>query len=117
MNTDALNTNEVERLFLLAVDDSLDATDAEAFRTLLAQQGALKERFEKYRSAVKALKSLPKERAPDALASLIVRRAKRRRFNFRSLAMHEVAYRVPVEVIIPLLLAAVVAAFLLLAAR
>lgn len=112
-----LTKAEVERLFVGAVDDSLDANDAAAFRQLLSGDAELKGRFEQYTSAVKALKTLPREKAPAALASMIMRRTKRRRSMFRSMAAHEATYRVPVEVIIPLLLAATVAAFLLLAAR
>jgi len=112
-----LTKAEVERLFLGAVDDALDSSDAEAFRQVLAVDAELKVRFEKYTGAVKALKELPREKAPPSLASTILRRTKRRRSMFRSMAEHEASYRVPVEVIIPLLLAAVVAAFLLMAAR
>ncbi len=112
-----LTKAEVERLFLGAVDDALDSSDAEAFRQVLAGDSELKVRFEKYTGAVKALKELPREKAPASLASTILRRTKRRRSMFRSMAEHEASYRVPVEVIIPLLLAAVVAAFLLMAAR
>ncbi|MDP3234651.1 MAG: transmembrane transcriptional regulator [Myxococcales bacterium] len=112
-----LTKAEVERLFLGAVDDALDSSDAESFRQVLAGDAELKVRFEKYTGAVKALKELPREKAPASLASTILRRTKRRRSMFRSMAEHEASYRVPVEVIIPLLLAAVVAAFLLMAAR
>jgi type VI protein secretion system component VasF len=63
---------------------------------------------------VKALRDAPKERAPDALASLILRRSRRRRGHVRR-ADERVAFRVPAEVVIPLLLAALVALFMLLA--
>jgi len=112
-----LTKAEVERLFLGAVDDALDSRDAEAFRQVLATDAELKVRYEKYTFAVKALKELPREKAPPSLASTILRRTRRRRSMFRSMAEHEANYRVPVEVIIPLLVAAVVAAFLLLATR
>lgn len=112
-----LTKAELERLFIGAVDDALDAGEAETFRQVLATDAELKLRFEKYTGAVKALKALPREKAPAALASMILRRTKRRRSMFRSMATHEATYRVPVEVIVPLLLAAVVALFLLLAAR
>ncbi len=38
-----LNTAEVERLFVGAVDQALDAKDAETFQSLLASDAALKE--------------------------------------------------------------------------
>jgi hypothetical protein len=112
-----LNKAEVERLFLGAVDGSLEMADEAAFREVLAGDAELKLRFEQYTLAVKTLKELPREKAPAALASMILRRTRRRRSLLKSLASNEATYRVPVEVIIPLLLAAVVAAFLLMAAR
>jgi anti-sigma factor RsiW len=112
-----LNKAEVERLFLGAVDGSLETGDEAAFREVLAADAELKLRFEQYTLAVKTLKELPRETAPAGLASMILRRTKRRRSLLKSLASNEATYRVPVEVIIPLLLAAVVAAFLLMAAR
>jgi hypothetical protein len=111
-----LNKAEVERLFLGAVDGALETADEAAFREVLAADAGLKLRFEQYTLAVKTLKELPREKAPAALASMILRRTKRRRSLLKSLATNEATYRVPVEVILPLLLAAVVAAFLLLAA-
>lgn len=112
-----LTKTEVERLFVGAVDDALDSGDAEVFRQVLSSDRELKVRFDRYTEAVRALKDSPREKAPAALASMIMRRTKRRRSMFRTMAAHEATYRVPVEVIIPLLLAAVVATFLLLAAR
>ncbi len=112
-----LNTAEVERLFIGAVDQVLNEKDAQTFQSLLASDAELKQQFEKYSGAVKALKDMPREKAPPALASMILRRSKRRRSMFRSMAQHEAAYRLPVEVIIPLVIAAVVALFLLMATR
>lgn len=112
-----LNKAEVERLFLGAVDGSLETGDEAAFREAMAADAELKLRFERYTLAVKTLKEMPREQAPAGLASMILRRTKRRRSLLKSLATNEATYRIPVEVIIPLLLAAVVAAFLLMAAR
>lgn len=112
-----LNTAEVERLFVGAVDDALTGADAQTFQELLASDAQLKVRFEKYSQAVKALKEMPREKAPASLASMILRRTKRRRSMFRSMAQHEASYRIPVEIIIPLVIAALVAVFLLVAAR
>ena len=112
-----LNTAEVERLFIGAVDDSLESGDAELFQQVLKGDAALQARYERYQLTVKSLKALPREKAPPMLASMIMRRTKRRRSMLRHLAEHEALNRFPVEVIIPLLLAAVVALFLLVAAR
>jgi len=105
---------QVERLFLGAVDDALSKDDEVALARELETDAALRVRFEAYRGAVKALRDAPKERAPDALASLILRRSRRRRGQVRR-ADERVAFRVPAEVVIPLLLAALVALFMLLA--
>jgi anti-sigma-K factor RskA len=108
---------EVERLFIGAMDGALEANEAQAFEELLSSDGDLKARFERYQLTIKALKTLPREKAPPVLASMILRRTRRRRSTLRSLAEHEALHRFPVEVIIPLLLAAVVALFLVVAAR
>jgi hypothetical protein len=60
------------------------------------------------------LKESPREQAPDALASVILPRTRRRRLGLRTRELHA-AYRVPAEVVIPLLIAALVAMFMLLA--
>ena len=104
---------EVERLFLGAVDEALSKDEEALFATELEADAALKARFDAYRGAVRSLRQSPKERAPDGLASLILRRS-RRRFHLKR-GDEEVAFRVPAEVLIPLLLAALVALLMLLA--
>jgi hypothetical protein len=105
---------EVERLFLGAVDEALSKDEEALFATELEADAALKARFDAYRGAVRSLRQSPKERAPDGLASLILRRSRRRRFHLKR-GDEEVAFRVPAEVLIPLLLAALVALLMLLA--
>ncbi|GMU61732.1 MAG: hypothetical protein AMXMBFR34_34950 [Myxococcaceae bacterium] len=109
-----LNKTEVERLFMGAVDDALAAADAATFEEELGSNPELKARFERYKKAVGLLQGAPKEKAPEALASLILRRTRRRRFGARTRDLHA-AYRVPAEVVIPLLIAVLVAMFMLLA--
>lgn len=108
-----LNKTEVERLFMGAVDDALAAADAATFEEALGVNPELKARFERYKKTVGLLQGDPKEKAPEALASLILRRTRRRRF-VRTRDLHA-AYRVPAEVVIPLLIAVLVAMFMLLA--
>lgn len=108
-----LSKNDVERLFVGAVDDALEGDDAQAFGAQLAEDPELKARFAKYQHAISLLKDAPKEKAPDALASLILRRTRRRRFQLRSRELQNA--RFPVEVVVPMLIAALVAMFMLLA--
>jgi anti-sigma factor RsiW len=113
----ALQSNEVEELVSGAVDGSLQSGDDAKLRDALAADPELKARFEKYQKAIALLKGAPREKAPVALASTIMRRVRRRRvFDRRNAAIQQAMYRVPVEIIIPLLLGVMVAALLFFAA-
>jgi anti-sigma factor RsiW len=109
-----LSTPEVERLFLGAIDGQLATDERAAFDELLERDVALRARYEAYRRTVSLLQGAPKEKAPDALASMILRRTRRRRFALRETDA-VTTWRVPAEVVIPLLLAALVALFMILA--
>jgi anti-sigma factor RsiW len=108
-----LSKNEVERLFVGAVDGALAEPEAKEFDAELSADPKLKAQFEKYQRAISLLKEAPREKAPDALASLILRRTRRRRFSMRTREIHDA--RFPAEVIVPLLIAALVAMFMILA--
>lgn len=108
-----LNKSEVERLFVGAVDDALPPEEQEAFTAHLEADAELKLRYLAYRNTVSRLKADPQDKAPDALASMILRRTRRRRFSLRDRDLIH-AWRVPAEVVIPLLLAALVALFMVL---
>lgn len=110
-----LSKAEVERLFVGAVDDELTGADVATFEAELQANAELKAKYERYRKTVGLLKEAPKEKAPEALASMILRRTRRRRFGVRSRDFHAAAYRVPAEVVIPMLIAALVALFMLVA--
>ena len=113
----ALESTEVEELFSAAVDGSLNGSDDERLRAALAADPELKSRFERYQKTIALLKGAPREKAPVALATTIMRRVRRRRvWDRRNAAMQQAMYRVPVEVIIPLLLGVMVAALLFFAA-
>jgi anti-sigma factor RsiW len=105
---------EVERLFVGAVDGVLAGADASTFEAELAADAELKARYERYQRTVGRLQGAPREKAPDALASLVLRRTRRRRFSLRAADL-QLAYRLPAEVVIPLLVAVLVAMFMLLA--
>lgn len=108
-----LNQNEVERLFTGAVDDALPEGEADDFEKQLAENPELKAKFAQYERAIALLKEAPREKAPDALASLILRRTRRRRFQDRAREIQHA--RFPVEVVVPLIIAALVAMFMVLA--
>lgn len=111
-----LSKTEVERLFVDAVDGALAEADVSRFQEALGADAALKTRYEQYQRAVTVMRTQPREAAPAALASVILRRTRRRRSMMYSLRLHEVNFsRLPVEVIIPLLLACAVALFLMTA--
>ncbi len=107
-----LSKNEVERLFVGAVDGALAEPEANEFDAQLAADPELKARFAKYQRAISMLKDAPKEKAPDALASMILRRTRRRRFQIRSRDIQNAHF--PAEVVVPMLIAALVAMFMLL---
>src|SRR3954466_2027007 len=112
-----LTKADIEKLFIGAVDDTLADRDAVRLRAKLDDDSELKGKFEKYQKTIALLKKAPKERAPDALASVIMRRVRRRRMWGRnSLHTMHMQYRVPVEVLIPILVGVLVAMFLFFAA-
>lgn len=109
-----LSKNDVERLFVGAVDGALAEKDSSALDTALAENPELKERFKKYERAISLLRDEPKHKAPDALSSLILRRTRRRRFQLRSREFPQFS-AFPAEVVVPMLIAALVALFMMLA--
>jgi hypothetical protein len=102
-----LSQTDEERLFIGAVDGALAEDDAK----LIAEDPELRARLAKYRHAIEALKDEPHEKAPDGLATLILARTKKKRFSlkYRDAGLWQA---VPAEIIIPLIIAALVAAFL-----
>lgn len=104
---------EVEAAFVSAVDGALPEAEAQRLRDALAGDAELRERFARYERTVTLLREAPRERAPQGLAGLVLRRARRRRFSLQVRRLTE-AHRFPVEIIVPIVLAAVVAALLLI---
>jgi hypothetical protein len=104
-------------LFVGAADEQLADREQSELNAALEESPELKVQFDKYKSAIALLKESPKEKAPPALASMILRRARRRRFGARKDAQLHAVYRVPVEVLIPILVGVLVAAFLFFAAH
>lgn len=113
-----LSKAEQEQLFVGAVDGALPERDASRLKAELEGSAELKADFERYQKAVGLLRSAPREQAPVALSNLVMRRVRRRRlFGARSLHTTHMQYRVPIEVILPILIGALVAAFLIFSAR
>ena len=59
------------------------------------------------------LRHSPKETAPQGLASIILRRTRRRRFQLRTREQQHA--RFPAEIVVPMIIAALVMLFMLLA--
>lgn len=109
-----LSHREAQGLFLAALDQELPAVDEERLHQHLDDCVNCEEAWERYTRTVGQLQRLPREKAPQALSSVILRRVRRRRFALREVAQNQLAYRPPVEAIIPILLGVAVAVLLLL---
>ncbi|NOJ78447.1 transmembrane transcriptional regulator [Myxococcus xanthus] len=112
-----MNHREARALFLALADDELPAPKAQEVRTHLDGCDDCRQGWQRYSSTVQRLQRVDREKAPPALASLVMNRVRRkRRFGLRGLHTLHMNHRLPVEVLIPLLLAAAVAAFLVMVA-
>ncbi len=112
-----LSHRETQELFLAFADDELPAEKAQAVRTHLDGCGDCQTGWQRYERTVLRLRKVEREKAPPALASRVMTQVKRqRRFGLKRLHLMHAQHRFPVEVLIPLLLAAAVAAFLVMSA-
>jgi anti-sigma factor RsiW len=112
-----LSHRETKALFIALADEELPAEKAEAVRTHLDGCGECQQGWQRYSSTVLRLRGVEKEKAPPALASRVMTRVKRqRRFGLKGLHLAHAHYRLPVEILIPLLLVAALAVFLLVLA-
>ena len=111
-----LDHREARALFLALADEELPAPQVQAVRSHLDGCVECRQGWDRYSSTVQRVRTLEREKAPPALASLVVGRVRRqRKFGLRGLHLAHANHRFPVEVLIPLLLAAAVGAFLLMA--
>lgn len=111
-----LDHREARALFLALADEELPAPQVQAVRSHLDGCAECRQGWDRYASTVQRVRTLEREKAPPALASLVVTRVRRqRRFGLKGLHLAHANHRFPVEVLIPLLLAAAVGAFLLMA--
>jgi predicted anti-sigma-YlaC factor YlaD len=112
-----LNHREARDLFLALADEELPEPQAKAVRSHLDGCEECRAGWDRYARTVQLVRKVEREKAPPMMASLVLNRVKReRRFGLRKLHWAHTHHRFPVEVLIPLLLAAAVAAFLVLSA-
>jgi len=118
MDVDAqLNHREAKALFFALADEELPEPQAMAVRSHLDGCDECRAGWDRYAQTVQRVRKVEREKAPPLMASMVLNRVKReRRFGLRKLHLAQNYHRVPVEVLIPLLLAAAVAAFLVLSA-
>ena len=112
-----LSHREAKSLFLAALDDDLAEREERKLRAHLDQCQDCRSGWDRYARVVKKVQRVERERAPKSLATMIMRRVRRRRiFGSRGMHLAYSNYRVPVEAIIPVLIGVLVAAFLVMMA-
>lgn len=104
---------QANALFPALIDQELPEPETSRLQEHLEGCDTCRTGWEQYARAVDRVRGVPRERAPDALASVILRRARRKPFSVRA-TLAQAHYRVPYEIVIPLLLAMGVAAVLIL---
>lgn len=109
-----LSHSAAKAFFPALLDQELPAPEEAKVRGHLAECPSCNEGFVKYERAVMRVRNLERIRAPDLLATRILQRTKKRR-GLRQIARVHAEHRVPVEILIPILMAAAVAAWLMLA--
>jgi predicted anti-sigma-YlaC factor YlaD len=110
-----LDHRETQALFLALADEQLPAPQEQAVRHHLDGCEQCRQGWEGYARTVQRVRSVEREKAPPALASLVAARVRRqRKSGLKGLHLAHAQHRFPVEVLIPLLLAAAVGAFLLM---
>lgn len=109
-----LSHRETRALFIAFADEELPADTAREVRSHLDTCGECQQGWQAYSSTVLRVRQVPRHEAPPALASQVLARVKRqRRSGLRGLNLMHAHYRLPVEILIPVLLAAAVAAYLI----
>ena len=110
-----LSHRDTRAHFLALADEALSAETAREVRSHLDACGECARGWQAYSRTVLRVRQVERHRAPGALASRVMTRVKRqRRLGLRGLVLAHAHHRLPVEVLIPVLLAAAVAAYLML---
>lgn len=107
---------EARSLFPALVDDELDGEQAKGLQAHLDQCAECRTGWVRYERAISLVRKAPREKPPVALTAAILRRIRRRKSAaLRRERVLALAYRVPYEVVLPILMAAAVAALLIFA--
>ncbi len=109
----SLSHSAAREYFPALIDQELDPAAEAKVRGHLVECPPCRQGFQKYERAVEKVRGLQREKAPDALATMILHRTRKRRHGLRAIARAHDQYRMPFEIILPILLAAVVAALML----
>lgn len=97
------------------IDQELEPREEAKVRGHLAECPSCNAGYMKYERTVTRVRQLERVRAPDLLATRILQRTKKKR-GLRQIAKVHADHRVPVEIVIPVLLAAAVATWMLFVA-
>ncbi len=113
-----LSHNQARELFFAFADDEIAEGEELKLRDHLTDCVDCRGKWDRYARTVQVVKTIEREKAPAALSSVIMRRARRkgRPSSPKGLQLAYAHYRFPVETIIPVLIGALVAAFLVMLA-
>jgi anti-sigma factor RsiW len=106
-------------MFAPLLDAELPAWDEAALRTHLSDCARCQQGLARYQRAVELLREAPRARAPAGFATRVLRRVRRRRRALREGPQGARFFEqvsIPAEAAIPIVLAALIAAILVLAA-
>lgn len=112
----ALSHSQARALFLAAADEELPGTEEQKLRKHLEDCEACREGWQDYRHTVQTLRGVRREKAPPALATLVLRRVRRQKRPAVRYAHLTYVQRVPFEAVVPILLGVAVAALIVMAA-
>jgi predicted anti-sigma-YlaC factor YlaD len=112
-----MDHRKARSLFLDAVEGSLGPGDSQKLELHLDVCNDCRTGFQQYSATVFRVRQTRREKAPQALATQVMRRIRRKRpASLRGQWWTHAQHRLPVELLIPLLVAAAVAVWLFMAA-
>lgn len=110
-----LDHQEVRGLFGALLDEELTDGKAASVREHLDGCTDCRIGWDRYARAIELVRKVAREKAPPSLASTILWRVRREGlFGARGLVRAHAHYRVPIEVMLPVVLGAAIAALILL---
>ncbi|MGQ0505862.1 MAG: zf-HC2 domain-containing protein [Myxococcaceae bacterium] len=113
-----LSHREAKGLFFAHADQALDAASEQKLTQHLDACNDCRIGWDRYHRAVESVRNVEREKAPPMLASVLARRARRRRpFGIKGMQFLHAHHRLPAEMMLPLLVAAALAALLLMLAQ